>query len=329
MVAPKRLVAIVGSAGAIEALGELLPELHPRFAAPIVIAIHSRAHDHSQLARVLGRDSLLTVGLAEDGQRLERAHVYVAPPGHHVIVRDNHLHIHLGPRENGHRPSLDVLLRSAAVACGPGAVGVILSGSLDDGVAGLETVKARGGVAVVQDPDDAIFPGLPRAAVSAVEVDYQVAASAMAGVLEKVVASSPVGDEPPEDQVAEAEVDVAALEADALAGVQLGHPAPFVCPDCGGVLWQLDDEDVLRFRCRVGHAWSAQSLLLAQRDDLEVSLWAALRALEEQADLASRMEGSPSLGVPNRFSQRYLRRGERLRHHAEQLRRLLEEMVGD
>jgi two-component system chemotaxis response regulator CheB len=274
-----RLIAIAGSAGAIEALTELLPELHPRFPAPIVVAIHSRADGHSNLVKTLGRDTLLTVEDAVDGAALEDRRVYVTPPAHHAVVRDGHLEVRFGPRESGHRRSLDVLLRSAALAYGPEAIGVILSGVLDDGVAGLQVVKTLGGVAVVQDPADAKFSTLPLAALRAVDVHHQVPAAAMPSLFEKILS---VPRHATTGSVAELDIDSAV----------------------------------------------AESLLAARDDDLEVALWAALRALEDQADLASRMERQLSNGGPSRFTERYSRRARRLNRYVEQLRHLLRNASG-
>ena len=207
-----------------------------------------------------------------------------------MLVRPGRVRLARGPRENGHRPAVDPLFRSAALHYGPRVVGVVLSGSLDDGSAGLAAVKARGGVALVQDPREAIFPSTPRSALENVAVDacrlvVELAAEIVRAVGAPVTGGGTVSDDM-RIETDMAEVDSAAY--DDLAE-HPGAPSVYGCPECGGVLWETQEGELFRFRCRVGHAYSSDSLLAEQSEQLEAALWAALRALDEERSLASRL----------------------------------------
>jgi chemotaxis methyl-accepting protein methylase len=191
----------------------------------------------------------------------------VAPPDHHVLLRSGHVHLARGPRENGHRPAVDALFRSAAREYGSRVIGVVLSGALDDGTAGLAAIKARGGLAVVQEPADALYPNMPESALRLVRVDVIQPAAAMGALLARLAAEPAGGATPAAPAEMEVEVDVSG----------------FSCPDCNGVLWEIRDGALERFRCRVGHAWSPEGLMTQQSEGLEAALWIAMRSLEERA----------------------------------------------
>jgi two-component system, chemotaxis family, protein-glutamate methylesterase/glutaminase len=199
------------------------------------------------------------------------------------------VHLARGPRENGHRPAVDPLFRSAAREHSTRVVGVVLSGALDDGTAGLLAVKSRGGVAVVQHPEDALYPGMPLHAIEHVDVDHVLPAAAIGEALARLTAEH-VMDRPasvPGDLAAEVELEEFSMEA--IEEGNPGRPSAFSCPDCTGVLSEIQEGGLVRFRCRVGHAWSPESLLTQQSEALEAALWVALRSLEEQASLARRL----------------------------------------
>jgi two-component system chemotaxis response regulator CheB len=194
-----------------------------------------------------------------------------------------------GPRENSHRPAVDSLFRSAAREYATRVIGVVLSGALDDGTAGLLAIKSRGGVAVVQDPGDALYPGMPCHALEHADVDHVVAVASMGKLLARLTAE-PAREPPgpaPTDMTVEVEMEGFSLEA--MEGEHPGEPSGFSCPDCNGVLWEIQTERLRRYRCRVGHAWSPASLLIQQSEALEGALWIALRTLEERAALARRL----------------------------------------
>jgi two-component system chemotaxis response regulator CheB len=217
--------------------------------------------------------------------------MYVAPPDHHLLLEPGHLRVVRGPKENRHRPAVDPLFRSAARAYGPRVIGVILTGALNDGTAGLLAVKQRGGRAVVQDPTDALYPSMPQSAIHYVAVDAIVPLSEIAAVLNRLV------DEPAADEAASPvpkemtqEVEMAAMEKNIVNEQNhVGTPSVFSCPECGGVVWEIQDGTLVRFRCRVGHAFTAETILAQQDEALEEALWTALKTLEERASLTQRM----------------------------------------
>jgi two-component system, chemotaxis family, protein-glutamate methylesterase/glutaminase len=239
----------------------------------------------------LSRVGPLTATNAVTGERLQPGHIYVAPPDYHLVVEPGRLRVTKGPRENRFRPAIDPLFRSAAQVYGPGAIGVILTGSLDDGTAGLWAVKQLGGVAIVQDPDDALFPAMPQNAVNHVDADYVVPLSAIAPLLvELTTAPKEVPAEFPVPEQLQIEVKIAMEQNPIDAGLEgIGVPSSFACPECHGVLLQLKEGSRTRFRCHTGHAYSVASLLAAIREGIEESMWNAIRSLEEGQLLMMRM----------------------------------------
>jgi two-component system chemotaxis response regulator CheB len=232
-----------------------------------------------------------------DGETIEKGRVYVAPPNFHMVVEAGGiLRVTQGPRENLHRPAIDPLFRSAAASCGRRVIGVILTGMLDDGTSGLMLVRAAGGAAVVQDPESALFASMPISALENVPDAHVVALEEIPAVLVKLLREElpprRVENELKSSEKLEAiketrvaEFDMAEIENE----MRPGRPSPFACPDCGGVLWEIDQDGFLRFRCRVGHGFTAKHLGAEQRHSVETALWAGLRALEENASLYKRM----------------------------------------
>jgi two-component system chemotaxis response regulator CheB len=284
------IIVVGASAGGVETLKHLIRELPADLPAAVFVVLHLPAHSPSALPAILRRRGHLPVDHARDGEPIYPGRVYVAPPDEHLLLGHDLVRLVHGPRENGHRPAVDALFRSAARAYGPRVIGVVLSGMLDDGTAGLLAIKQRGGTSVVQDPDEAIYDGMPRSAIENVPVDYVVPVAEMAGTLVQL-AHEPVeeGALAVSDEMKQ-ETEIAALD---LAAVETDHHpgkvSVFTCPECHGTLWELTEGDLLRFRCRVGHAFSADSLLSEQSKALEEALWTAFRALEESASLADRV----------------------------------------
>jgi two-component system chemotaxis response regulator CheB len=284
------LIVVGASAGGVEALVELVAGLPPDLPAAVCIVLHVPAAGTSLLPQILSRAGSLPTGHARDGELLRHGHIYVAPPDSHLVIEPARMRLVAGPRENGHRPSVDVLFRTAAAAYGPRVVGVVLSGTLDDGTAGLLVIKRRGGVAVVQQPADARYPGMPQSALEHVVVDYALPVAEIGSALARLAVETvrqhtgPVSAEL-EEEIRAAELDLARLNQEDFPG----EPSVYTCPECHGSLWELHDGELLRFRCRVGHAYTAESLLAGQASSLEAALWAALRALEEKASLSSRL----------------------------------------
>ena len=287
---PDHDIVVVGaSAGGVEALVGLVASLPAELPAAVFVVLHVPSTGTSVLPDILRRSSPLPVSHVKDGEPIEPGRIYVAPPDHHLLIRPGHVHLTRGPRENGHRPAVDPLFRSAAREYATRVVGVVMSGALDDGSAGLVAVKSRGGVAVIQDPADALYSGMPANALQHVAVDHVLPAAAMGGVLARLAtepAPEPPGPAPTDMKV---EVEMENFSLDAVESSHPGEPSGFSCPDCDGVLWAIQDGDLERFRCRVGHAWSPESLLTQQSEALGAALWIALRSLEERAALARRL----------------------------------------
>ena len=306
----------------------LVPTLPHDLAAPVFIVLHIPPDSPSLLAQILSRYAKLPVSQGEHGRKYEQGHIYIAPPDHHLLVEtDGTMRAVRGPRENRHRPAIDPLFRSAALAAGPGAVGVILSGTLDDGTAGLLAVKQRGGVAIVQEPTDALYPDMPISALGHVEVDYRLPLAAIGAQIAETV-RAPWSEQPRNNVLATqrmkletgmAEMDPEAMQQDD----RPGKPSPFSCPDCGGVLWEIEDGEYTRYRCRVGHAYSPDTMLGAQDDVLEEALWSALKTLEESVRLSDRLAMTERNRGHDWMARRFDDKANDARQRADAIRRFL------
>jgi two-component system chemotaxis response regulator CheB len=324
----KRIVVIGASAGGVEALTQIIRSLPAEFPAPVCIVLHIPPESPSLLATILGRQRTLEVKDGATGDELRPGTVYVAPPDHHLIVgRDYTLRASRGPKENRHRPAIDPLFRSAAVAYGTGAIGVVLTGNLDDGTAGLMAIEQRGGLAIVQDPQEAMYPDMPRNALEHTSSARSVPLAAIPALLVELLEeprkeSAPPATKPDQlDMEARmAELDPYALEPDERPGT----PSPWSCPDCGGVMWEIQEEpNYVRFRCRVGHAYSPESMLGAQSLQLEEALWTAMKTLEESARLAHRLADSERKRGHDWMARRFDEREQEARARVEVIRRFI------
>jgi two-component system chemotaxis response regulator CheB len=256
----------------------------------------------------------------------------VAQPDRHLLIdSDRTLHLPRGPRENRHRPAIDPLFRTAALAYGSGAIGVILSGSLDDGTAGLIAIKRVGGMAVVQSPQDALYPGMPKSAIENVEdLDFVVPLAEIPDALARCLKTPRLGPVPTDSlelmtmEKKIAEMDEGVVQADD----RPGRPSAFSCPDCGGVLWEIADGEYVRFRCRVGHAYSPESMLGAQAEMLEEALWSALKTLEESAALSKRLATTERERGHKWMMKRFEEREVEARERAEVIRKVLARVNG-
>ncbi|SFP21192.1 two-component system, chemotaxis family, response regulator CheB [Geodermatophilus dictyosporus] len=288
--ARRDLVVVGASAGGIEALRTLLGSLPPDFSAAVLVVLHIPATGRSALPEILARSTPLLVRRAVNGAPLEPGTVTVAVPDHHLMVVGDRLLLSRGPRENGHRPAVDVLFRTAARTAGPRVVAVVLSGALDDGTAGMIAVRERGGVGVAQDPEDAIYPSMPTHAIEVASVDHVAPAAKMGSLLEELVGEDVSVDAPEASELMDVEAAMAEFDAAALNDDDRpGTPSGFGCPSCHGALFAITEGGMERFRCRVGHAWSPEALAAEQAEALEGALWMALRGLEERAALSLRM----------------------------------------
>jgi two-component system chemotaxis response regulator CheB len=314
------LIVIGASAGGFQALYAILSGLPPTLPAAVVVVVHTRSNG-GVLPQVLGRRSSLPVEGAVDGAALEHGRVYVAPPDRHVLIGRHGLRVVRGPRENGFRPAVDPLFRTAARVRGAGVIGVILSGALDDGSYGLSAIVRSGGAAVVQDPDDAEVPSMPLAALRQTKVDVLAPANQIAVALaelcrepasQEATAMSTLDDPEPQPPAPATQVaDMVALH---------GPPSPITCPACGGSLWENQENGVVRYACHVGHQYAPDSLLAEHGEAVEQALWTAVRILEQHAELRQRMssraEGAGMSVVAAGFtedSQDYHRQAQQIR----------------
>ena len=276
--AGRDIVVVGGSAGSIEAVAELVRGLPPTFAGSLFVVVHFPGTVTSTLPHILNRAGALPASHARDGERIEGGRIYVARPDYHLLLNDGHISLTSGPKENGHRPAVDPLFRTAAHSYGPRVVGVVLSGNLNDGTAGLLTIKQRGGMAIAQSLDTALYQGMPRSAVEHVAVDHVLSPGEMS-VLIGELARQPVPSlelTPTREELSVSPQPDDVAPAD--HHTQPGVPSTMACPECHGVLWEVKDEELVRFRCRVGHAYSDEALLVHQAEQLEAALWSALRA---------------------------------------------------
>jgi two-component system chemotaxis response regulator CheB len=319
-------VVVVGaSAGGVEALTTLAAGLPEDLDAAVCIVLHLPAGAESRLAEIISRAGPLPAVQATGGEPLTGGRIYVAPPDRHLVLRDGLVLVERGPHENFVRPSIDVLFRSAALAFGPRTVAVVLSGTRDDGVAGASAVGARGGCVFVQDPDDSLFSALPAHTVVHDHPDRVLAladlAPAIAAAVHRLSEEVDVRENGGVEMSRESAY--ATLDKDVLEQEAPGEPSAYSCPECGGVLREVDGDELLRFRCRVGHAYTADGVLDGQEGSVETALWTALRALQERAQLSDRLAERVGSAGADRSRRRFEEIAEEARAQAETIRRVL------
>lgn len=319
------VVTIGASAGGVESLRAVVGGLPPELPAVVLVVLHIPRHSPSALPGILGRSGPLSAVPATHGMPARPGAIYVAPADHHLLIRGRHLELSVGPTENGHRPAIDPLFRSAAMAFGPGAIGVVLSGSRDDGAAGLAAIVERGGQAVVQDPDEALYRSMPASALDHVATAHVAAAAKIGPLLGELVGPGalPLTRPIPDPQLA-SEDDIAAPESMTTADdVETWRPSEFSCPSCQGVLFELDEKPGPRYRCRVGHAWSPGSLAAEQSIAVDQALWVALRTVEENAAMNLRLVEVAERRDRRRAADLYRQRYEASKAEARRLRELI------
>jgi two-component system chemotaxis response regulator CheB len=304
-------------------LQEIVSGLPHDLAAAIFIVVHI-GENPSILGEILSRSGTLTVARTENGEAIEYGRIYIAPPDRHLLLHDGHVLLRRGPHENLSRPAVDPLFRTAACTFGSRVVGVILSGGLRDGTAGMIAIKACGGITVVQDPADAATPGMPLSVLANSKVDHSVPASHMAELLVQLV-REPAGATPPIPLRLRVEAAVAVQETSAINDMnRVGAPLHFICPQCGGTLWEIVESSSLRYRCHVGHAFAAEAVLDAQAEEIETTLWRLVRLHDEQRDFALRLaahqRGLQHQALAGAFEQR----GRQYAENAALVRRLLQ-----
>lgn len=305
-------MVIGGSAGAIEALKRIASRLPASLDAAVFVVLHVNHAGGTRLPELLQLAGRLPVRHAAHGERIERGTILIAPPDQHLLLREDRVELSHGPRENSHRPAIDPLFRSAAEVFGDRICGVVLSGYLDDGSDGLSAIAAAGGAAIVQQPDDAAYPDMPGNALSAVPTAEALPSGAIGRRLIDLTGGN---------------IRMARGPEPVIGDDQPGVPTGLTCPDCHGVLWTDGDPDGNGVRCRTGHRFGLGTLAERQRESVEGAMWAAVRALDEEANLARRLAAqSRSQGRP-RSARRYLERERTAERHARVLENLLMESV--
>ena len=322
----KHLVVIGASSGGIEALRDLVKNLPADFPAAIAVVLHTSPDSPGVLPGILSRAGPIPAVIPRDKQRLEPGRIYVAAPDFHLLVEPGQLRVAKGPRENRFRPAIDPLFRSAAQVFGPATVGVLLSGSLDDGVAGMWTIKQLGGTTIVQDPDDALFPSMPESAIRNARIDHVAMIQDIGPLLVRLTASPVVGEQEPAPRAIDIEVKIAKEEDPVESGVHdLGHPSRLACPECHGVLLELKEGGRLRFRCHTGHAYSMESLLADVNEGIEKALWNTVRAMQEGTLLMERMVEHTEEAHPATDTSRLAARARELDAQSDVLRGMITE----
>ena len=320
---PGWVIAIGGSAGSIRAVQTLCETLPADLAAAVCIVVHVGPRGHNLVADIFGQRCPIPVETALDGQKLEIGGAYVAPADRHLIVVDDTVRLGTGPRENLARPAIDPLLRSVGLSHGSRAIGVILTGMLNDGAAGLADLKRCGGITVVQSPIEAAEREMPLAALAASDVDYQSPIAEL-GALLKLLTSKPPGPSPTPAEDVRLEVEIALGRASGTDEAnRLANPVPLSCPACGGVLSQVRRSPPLRFRCQVGHAYTAEALQVEQEGSVDEALRVALRIVEERAVLAHKMAEDARRSGLRHSAASFERRSAESRDHVETLRAAL------
>lgn len=301
-IANRDIVAIGTSAGGVEALLSLAKHLPAPFPAAILVTIHLPSGFQSSLDQILTNAGRLPARFVSDGDKPGRGVIHLAPPGHHLLLEGDRFALGSGPLENSARPAIDPMLRSAAVCCGSRSVGVVLTGMLGDGASGLWALRRCGGLTVVQDPGDAAFPDMPRTALNRATPDHVVRLVELPALLTSLV-HQPAGAGVPVPETLRFEVDIAKNGHSSMKEMdRIGRRSVLSCPDCGGVMWEIDEGDLVRYRCHVGHAYTAEVMSLALDESLRRALSSAHRGYQERVALMDRMHESAVARGDNRLA---------------------------
>lgn len=313
--ATREIIAIGGSAGSIEVIRQICRALPADLHASVLIAVHVGAGHQDLLAGILNSGGPLSASTAVDGEPLQKAHIYVAPADKHLVIDGSVVRLGRGPRENMARPAIDPLFRSIGVSAGPGAIGVLLSGMLNDGASGLADLKRCGGVTVVQNPFDAVESEMPRTALLASDIDYRAPASDLAVLLTQLSREEPGAFFAPPASVA-LEVAIAmGRPSDTPTLADIADPVPLSCPGCGGTLSQIR-RSPLRFRCQVGHGYTAEALAHEQEDSIDEAVRMAVRIIGERAVLMEKMAGDALQAGRTVAAKAFEERAQEYRHAA-------------
>jgi two-component system chemotaxis response regulator CheB len=315
------IIVIGTSAGGLEALDALVNQLPTDLASTIFVVQHM-APENTGVALLsrLGKYRAFQCSLATNKEKFGEGRIYIAPADHHLLIKKDHVLVTKGARENRYRPGIDPLFRSAAATHGPHVVAVLLTGALDDGTAGLMAVKSCGGITIVQDPKDAAYPEMPQSALNAMDVSHCVPISEMGGLLEKYAKERPGKTESvPEAVRTEAQIAERVL-SDVTRVSGLGDQVPYNCPNCGGILWEMNAAGTVRYRCHTGHSYTGKALLTSQTEKIEETLWVSLRMFEERKNLLNNLAKNEKYAAMKRS---YSEQAKATQVHIERIRAML------
>jgi len=323
----RRDIVVVGaSAGGVETLPRFFEDFDSDIGAAFFVVLHVPSNSQSYMPAVLSRASRLPAQHAEDGCPIEPGKIYIAPPDHHVLIEDGKMRLSHGPKENRHRPAIDPLFRTAAENWNSRVIGIVLTGTLDDGTMGLRAVKDAGGLTIVQDPADALYPDMPRNALQIVDPHYVLPLEEIRSLLPRLI------QEPAKEKVMKRFKDKGMkpenrkIKSGQEINKDLGPPTMFVCPECNGPLWEMRDGKASLYRCMVGHSFGPENLFAAQTEEVERALWTALRALEERVALQQKLAQRADFQKRSLSSRHFLNRAKENSRHAAVIRKVLEQL---
>jgi two-component system, chemotaxis family, protein-glutamate methylesterase/glutaminase len=323
MADPKFIVVIGASAGGTLVLPKLLGQLKHNMDIAVFIVIHMPKRSVADmLIRRLQKHTALKCKIPTNGEAIKSNHVYLSKPDHHLIVKEENILLGKGPMENRYRPSIDTLFRSAAAEFDHKVIGIVLTGLLEDGAAGMVSIKRSGGTLIVQDPNEAEYPDMPNAVLNNVKADHVVPVEEMGTVIAKIIAKPPKKTKIPEDVKKEAEIaERVQVGIDQLT--KISDHSVFSCPDCGGGLWEMTSQGNTRYRCHVGHAYSENGLLASMEATTESALWTAMRIIEERRNLLKKLADKESMNGSKTAAARYKQRIKELSLQIDQLKKVL------
>lgn len=325
MKAPKFIVVVGTSAGGMNALIELVSQLTENIDAAFFIVMHlSRTSISDFLVHQLQPHTLLKCAVAKEDTAIEKGHIYIAAPNQHLLVKKDKIILGRGPEENRWRPSIDVLFRSAAAAYSTRVIGVVLTGSLDDGTTGMLAIKRSGGACIVQDPNEAEYPDMPLSVLNNMEVDYCIPLHQMGETIFEITKLNPEEIAAPQDVIIESEI-AERVVVDYENVKRLGVKSIYACPDCGGGLWNISEQNGQpdRYRCHIGHSYSEKDLVVKQGEILESTLWTALRIMEERRNLLKKMEDDNNKKGLSKMAASYQEKGADIQFHVDKMKEIL------
>lgn len=324
---PRFIIVIGASAGGLNALAEMVQSLPIGLDAAYCVVLHlSRKGIGDFVVHRLNKVTTLNCSMAVNGAEIEKGHIYVAPPNHHLLVKNGKILLGSGPQENRFRPSIDVLFRSAAVAYTSHAIGIILSGMLDDGTSGMWAIKRSGGICVVQDPNHAEYPDMPLSVINNMEVDYVSELSAMGGLVSHITSLDRGSNIPaPREVILESQIaEKTAVGIDDVE--QIAEKSVFACPDCGGNLWAVKGDILNRYRCHIGHAYTERDLVVKQAETASATLWVALRMMEERKHLLRKLEVDYAQKGYTSLSHAQYEKKDEMQRHIDTLKTILADL---